>query len=121
MALNEFIDKIKQGDAVGFQDTMAVIAEHYDYQPTEFSNGLDDDIFVNLAGTNEGSCKIFAFAKLNHLDKQQTLSLFGDYYRLDVLQHPAGTDHRNIRNFMKYGWEGLCFSGGRLSLQIKSA
>jgi hypothetical protein len=43
------------------------------------------------------------------LNPNQTLNLFGDYFRKDVLENPAGEDHQNIRNFMKYGWEGISF------------
>ncbi|MGH8558319.1 MAG: HopJ type III effector protein [Methylococcales bacterium] len=39
----------------------------------------------NDAGTNEGSCKIFFFALLHGLEKDKTLKLFGDYYRIDIL------------------------------------
>ncbi len=119
MVLEQFIAKVKQGTPVSFDETLSVIMTHYDYTPSEFTNGLGDDTLVNKAGTNEGSCKIFAFAKFNELDKQQTLNLFGDYYRIDVLQNPAGSGHQNIRNFMKYGWEGIHFSEDRLCLQRK--
>lgn len=108
MSLTSFIEKIKNNTAVSFDETIAVIAENYHYQPTEFSNGLGEHVLVNQAGTNEGSCKIFAFAQLNQLDQAQTLSLFGDYYR-DVLNDPQGTGHQNIRNFMQYGWDGIHF------------
>lgn len=37
--------------------------------------------------------------------------LWGQYYR-DVKASPDGTDHQNIRNFMKYGWEGVPFENG---------
>lgn len=111
MPLEKFIEKISQGVAVSFDETMSIIAANYRYQPTEFSNGLRDGTLTNPAGTNEGSCKIFAFAKLHQLDPQQTLNLFGDYYRLDVLANPHGTGHQNIRNFMKYGWQGIHFKG----------
>lgn len=109
MSTEDFIEKVKQNIPVSFPDTMAVIAYYYDYQPTEFSNGLGADRLVNAPGTNEGSCKIFAFAKLNRLTESQTLNLFGDYYRMDVLQDPNGTSHQNIRNFMKFGWKGIEF------------
>lgn len=109
MSLSAFIEKIKTNAPVGFDETLTVIAENYHYQPTEFSNGLNGDALTSPAGTNEGSCKIFAFARLNGLDRQQTLNLFGDYYRLDVLNNPDGTGHQNIRNFMKYGWDGIRF------------
>ncbi len=107
--LTTFISKIKAGEAIGFSETMAVITEHYQYQPTRFTNGLEDDLLINEAGNNEGSCKIFAFAQLHQLNKQQTLELFGDYYQIDVLTHPEGTDHQNIRNFIKYAWDGIHF------------
>jgi HopJ type III effector protein len=115
MHLEKFLEKISQGQPVGFEETMTVIAENYGYQPTEFSNGLNDNILVNPAGSNEGSCKIFAFAKLHQLDTQQTLNLFGDYYRLDVSAYPNGTGHQNIRNFMEYGWQGIHFKGEALT------
>jgi hypothetical protein len=115
MSLTAFIEKIKNNAPVGFDETMAVITENYHYQPTEFSNGLNDDVVVSPAGTNEGSCKIFAFARLNGFDQQQTLNLFGDYYRVDVLNNPNGTGHANIRNFMKYGWDGISFKSEPLT------
>lgn len=60
---------------------MEVIAAHYDFLPTGFSFGEQR----NEAGTNEGSCKILAFAQANQLTPQRTLHLFGDYYRVDFL------------------------------------
>ncbi len=115
MSLSSFLQKIHTSERVSFQDTLVVIAENYHYQPVEFHNGLGQDQLINTAGQNEGSCRLFAFAQLNGLDPSQTLSLFGDYYWLDVLNHPDGTDHQNIRNFMKYGWEGIVFKGVALS------
>ena len=113
MMVNDFLQRVKSGQPVEFQETIALIAEHYDYQPTEFSNGLQQSV-VNEAGRNEGSCKIFAFAKLQQLTVEQTLALFGDYYRQDVLGNPAGNDHQNIRNFMRDGWDGIVFNGEAL-------
>jgi HopJ type III effector protein len=110
MSLNVFLEKIRSHLPVSFNETIAVITEHYHYQPTEFSNGL----LVNLAGTNEGSCKIFAFALIHQLSDQQTLQLFGEYY-LDVLNEPNGSGHQNIRNFMRDGWQGICFKGEALT------
>jgi hypothetical protein len=114
MSLASFLEKINKNIPVGFDETIAVITENYLYQPTEFSNGLDENTLINQAGTNEGSCNIFAFAKIHKLDQQQTLNLFGDYYRLDILNDPQGTGHQNIRNLMKYGWAGVCFKGEAL-------
>ena len=99
-------------EAVEFDQVMAVIADNYTYTPTRFSNGPD---VINEAGTNEGSCKIFAFAKLQDLNQAQTLACFGKYYREDVLQHPDNTDHANIRSFIKNGWDGISFEGSALA------
>ena len=112
MTLNAFIEKLNtQPELVEFTETMAVIESHYDFTPTEFANGNT----VNLAGQNNGSCKIFAFALLNQLTVEQTLACFGQYYRDDVLKNPSGNDHGNIRNFMKSGWAGITFEQTALS------
>ena len=100
---------------VEFDNVMSVIENDYDYTPTTFYNGIGNNEVVNEAGTNEGSCKIFAFADINDLNESQTLSCFGKYYRQDVLLHLGGTDHANIRNFMKYGWQGIHFDNPPLS------
>jgi hypothetical protein len=105
MKLNDFLTKVKANEVVNFAETIAVISENYDYLPTAFQNGSVE----NAAEQNEGSCKIFAFAKLNELTETQTLSLFGDYYRVDVLQNPAATDHQNIRQFIQHSWTGIVF------------
>lgn len=118
MSLNDFIEQVKSGQLVSFQETIAVIAEHYDYQATAFSNGLQQPV-LNEAGRNEGSCKIFTFAKLHDLNEAQTLALFGDYYRKDVLENPGGDDHQNIRSFIRDGWPGILFQGE--ALQAKHA
>ncbi len=113
-AVNDFLFRLRAGEPIEFQDTMALITECFDYQPTYFKNGSDDDLMVNEAGVNEGSCKIFALAFLLCLDQPQTLALFGRYYRDDVLGHPEGQDHRNIRTFMVHGWAGIHFNGEAL-------
>jgi hypothetical protein len=114
MSLRLFLEKIHTLQTISFDETLAVIAENYHYQPTEFRNGLNEHQLINKAGANEGSCKIFAFALINQLDPQQTLHLFGDYYRQEVLNNPQDSNHPNIRNFMKYGWGGICFNGEAL-------
>ena len=116
MTLQDFLQRIENNaTGIQFADTMQVIADNYIYQPTEFSNGLSDDKVINAAGSNEGSCKIFAFAQLNRLTPEQTLQLFGDYYRKDVLENPQGSDHQNIRNFIRDGWDGITFTGTALT------
>ncbi|MDD2701624.1 MAG: HopJ type III effector protein [Sideroxydans sp.] len=114
MALNTFLQRVNDApDSVCFNETMALIDALYDFTPTAFSNGTAR----NEAGQNNGSCKLFSFAKLNGLTPQQTLTCFGDYYRKDVLGNPDGSDHANIRNFMQTGWEGISFAGNALTLK----
>ena len=100
----------KSAGDIQFKDVIAFIHEHYDFTPTKFTNGNT----VNEADQNNGSCKVFSFAKLNALSKEETLVLFGDFYRTDVLQNPEGNDHQNIRNFMEFGWDGISFEGEAL-------
>lgn len=110
MNIEELLDQIKtRPDKVNFDDVMATIAEYYDYQPTRFTNGPEADRLINEAGTNEGSCRIFAFGKLNWLTEAETLACFGHYYRDDVLLNPGGSNHANIRTFMEYGWSEIHF------------
>ena len=111
MTLANFLEKLKQTpEIITFTETIAVIEENYDFSPTAFENGLQH----NTAGENSGSCKIFAFAEIQNLSETATLSCFGAYYYDDVLKNPNGTDHQNIRNFMKTGWEGIAFYGSAL-------
>lgn len=110
--LNTLLEQIKsEPETVEFQDVIDTITEHYDYAPTQFHNGVDDDCVTSKAGDNEGSCKIFSFAQLHQLNDNQTLNCFGQYYRDDVLKNPDNTDHANIRTFMKHGWGNIIFDG----------
>ncbi|MCK4840478.1 MAG: HopJ type III effector protein [Methylococcales bacterium] len=117
MSLSQFLQKLKDNLDVSFDESIAIITDNYDYQATEFCNGVAENNLINTAGTNEGSCKIFAFAQINQLNQQQTLNLFGDFYRKDVLQDPTGTGHQNIRNFMQYGWDGIVFTSPALTIK----
>ncbi|MGV8934696.1 MAG: HopJ type III effector protein [Gallionellaceae bacterium] len=114
MELKAFLKKLNTTpEQIAFTDTIAVIDAHYDFTPTAFKNGAIN----NDQGQNNGSCKLFAFAKLHNLNEQQTLHCFGTYYRDDVLKHPEGTVHQNIRNFIKHGWNGVQYSGLALNLK----
>lgn len=109
--INTFIEKIKQQpEAVSFPETIAIIEENYTFTPTAFQNGDQ----YNAVGENSGSCKIFGFAKLNNLSQTETLACFGAFYFDEVLNNPDGTNHQNIRNFMKTGWNGIQFEGNAL-------
>ena len=119
MTFDKLIEKINtRPDYINFTEIIETIEISYSYTPTRFSNGTGSNTTINEAGTNEGSCKIFAFGKLNKLDEKQTLACFGKYYREDVLGHPDNDDHANIRNFMLHGWEGIKFEGETLHRKI---
>lgn len=109
-SVSELLEQIAtQPESIEFDVVMGVIKNNYDFSPTRFVNGLGDDAVINEQGTNEGSCRIFAFAQTNNLTEAQTLACFGRYYRDDVLKAPEGTDHGNIRTFMRDGWSGIAF------------
>lgn len=113
MSHNTLIQQLNIGP-VAFPEVIAHIDQHYDFHPTRFRNGEQ----INEAGSNNGSCKIFAFAHLNGLSQQATLNAFGDFYTVDVLQHPDADNHANIRNFMRSGWAGVQFDGEALTAKI---
>ena len=108
MQLELFLNQLNtQPKTIEFPDVIELINSKYTYIPTLFRN---HDI-VNEAGQNTGSCKIFAFARLHELTQEQTLALFGAFYRADVLKTPEGDSHPNIRQFMATGWTGIEFDG----------
>lgn len=112
MTINSFIKKLASSpEETNFDDAINTIDQNYHFTPAEFYNGE----LHNPANQNNGSCKIFAFAKLHGLTAEQTLHCFGNYYRVDVLQNPDGSDHQNIRNFIIHGWDGIRFSTEPLS------
>jgi hypothetical protein len=114
MSLNTFLQSLRDTpEQIEFAQTIAAIESHYEYTPTAFRNGEVE----NAAGQNGGSCKIFAFAKLQNLNEQETLACFGRYYRDDVLKNPDANDHQNIRTFMRTGWSGIAFEGEALSVR----
>jgi len=102
------IKKLKD-NSLTFKEVIEFIETHYQHQPTAFKNG---DAY-NEATQNQGSAKVFTFAKLNNLNEEDTLHLFAEHYR-SVLDNPNGTDHQNIRQFMTHGWPGVVFEGQAL-------
>lgn len=114
MNTNAFLEKLKQTpEAITFAETIATIESNYAFTPTAFQNGTQH----NGAGENSGSCKLFAFAKIQKLTEAETLACFGAYYFEEVLGDPEGTNHQNIRNFMQTGWYGIQFEGEALALK----
>ncbi|WP_324731495.1 HopJ type III effector protein [Pseudomonas paeninsulae] len=102
-ALHDFRAHL-HGDEFAFAETLAFIAEHYDYQPSAFRNGAME----NPAGQNEGSCKTLGMALLEGFSLEDALRCFGEHYR-SVLATPDGNDHGNIRALMTTGLAGVRF------------
>lgn len=113
MLFQELMVRLSQRQA-DFEDVLAYIGQHYRYVPTRFSNGVGEAPLQNEAGQNEGSCRVFALARLEKLSEQETLMLFGRFYQDDVLKQPNGSSHANIRRFMRDGWSGIHFEGAAL-------
>ncbi|WP_269224184.1 HopJ type III effector protein [Flavobacterium sp. IMCC34518] len=108
MSISTFLEKLKEiPKSITFAETIATIEENYTFTPTAFQNGEQ----LNNAEENSGSCKLFAFAQLQKLSAAETLACFGAYYFEEVLGDPNGTNHQNIRNFIKTGWDGIQFEG----------
>ena len=100
----EFLQLVKSQGEFTFSQVLDVIEDHYAFTSTEFKNGQ----LTNECGHNEGSAKVFAFAKLNELGQEETLSLFAEHYQ-SVLKDPQGDNHGNIRNFIETSWGGITF------------
>lgn len=109
--ISALLDKLKAG-LLSFKDVIEFIERHYQHTPTAFKNG---EAF-NEATQNQGSAKVFSFAKLNNLNEDDTLYLFAEHYKA-VLATPEGTDHQNIRQFMKHGLGGIAFEGQALTVK----
>ncbi|MCD5982573.1 HopJ type III effector protein [Pseudomonas sp. CDFA 610] len=103
--LDSLRTRLRSGE-YAFADTLAFIADTYDYQPQAFHNGDVD----NAAGQNEGSCKTLGMALLEGLSDEEALLAFGEHYR-SVLATPEGSDHGNIRALIKHGLAGVTFEG----------
>jgi len=101
-----------KSNTLAFAKVTEFIETYYQHTPAAFKNG---DAY-NEATQNQGSAKVFAFAKLNGMSAEDTLWLFAEHYH-SVLANPNGTDHQNIRQFMVHGWDGIEFEGKALVLK----
>ena len=106
MTLEAFKNKLQNSPKeIDFKETIAAIESTYNFSASAFKNGdLQSSETENL-----GSCKVFSFALKQNFTKEETLASFAQYYFIDVLENPNATDHQNIRNFIKTGFEGLIF------------
>ncbi|MGN6416598.1 MAG: HopJ type III effector protein [Pseudobacter sp.] len=107
--VTELIEKLKT-NSILFKDVLEFIDARYQHQPAGFKNGET----YNEPTQNQGSARVFAFAKLNELSKEDTLFLFAEHYQA-VLGTPEAVDHQNIRQFIQHGWSGIVFEGEALT------
>ncbi len=105
----QLLTQLQTGE-VKFADVLAFIEARYNHTPTAFQNGQQH----NAANENQGSAKVFSFAKIEGLNAEDTLSLFAEHYA-SVLATPEATDHQNIRQFIQNGWDGIKFEGDALT------
>ncbi|MBO6212690.1 HopJ type III effector protein [Algoriella sp.] len=103
------LEKLNNNEII-FADVLAFIDDNYNYTPTAFTNGNQE----NAIDQNQGSAKVLAFAKLNDYTENDTLKLFAEHYKA-VIETPNGTDHNNIRQFMQNGWNGVSFENDVLT------
>jgi len=109
----ELLTQVQEdSQSVDFAAVISVVDANFDVNPTSFSVG---DV-QSEAGENMGSSKLLGFGRLVGLSEQETLCLFGQYYK-DVCANPEGDDHPNIRAFMKGGWGAVDFPWG-LSVSV---
>lgn len=94
-----FVEKLRSGASVTFDETMAVIEAGFEEQQVPFAVGA----LASAKGENAGSAKILSLGRLASLTEAEVLACFGQYY-VDVQGNPSGDDHGNIRGFMAGGW-----------------
>ena len=101
----EFAERIKKGGSVkNFDETLSLIDTHYNYFAVPFTCGDA----VNPPNVNTGAAKVFSFGLMTKMSVDETLKLFGEHYD-SVKSNPNGSDHANIRNFIKKGWAGSTY------------
>ncbi|SFV69698.1 Type III effector HopPmaJ [hydrothermal vent metagenome] len=102
MTEEQYLIQLKSKYSMKFEDLMQVIEDNYNILTTAFKNG---DL-ENSADENQGSAKLFAFAKLHNLNNTETLRCFGQYYQ-EVLDDKNGSSHSNIRQLILTGLENV--------------
>ena len=101
--ITTFLERLRRTpDTIQFAEVIALIDSHYNHAPTAFINGAA----TNQASENQGSAKVFSFARLHDLNEIETLHCFAEHFRT-VRDNPTGDDHQNIRQFMANGWQGI--------------
>jgi len=110
MTVEALITKVKQSEILSFAEVIEAIDANYSFTPSFFKNG---DV-VNEENQNNGSCKVFSFAKMHKLSEKENLFLFGEHYQ-KVLEKTSDADNKKISSFMNFGWNGIAFEKEALS------
>ena len=84
MTVAELVQKIKtQAENIQFSEIIETVDANYNFTPTAFKNGET----MNEANQNNGSCKVFSFAKnQRNLLKPSQLKLISSYYKLFIIK-----------------------------------
>ena len=127
--IDEQKSKVLVGTVISFPEGTNSLEEKLNEAQQAVQNGVDELDFVcnyeafkngdiyNDTTQNQGSAKVFSFAKINNLSKADTLLLFAEHYRA-VINNVNGTDHQNIRQFMQHGWSGIEFESDALKAKV---
>jgi len=111
LSTQTLIEKIKHTpEQVQFKEVIDVIEREYDFTAAAFTNGKQN----NAINENNGSCKLFSFASMHELTETQTLHLFGDFYRVDVLEIQLQTIIKTFDSSLRNGWNGIAFTATAL-------
>lgn len=113
MNTKRYLKAIKAKEFVAFNEFIALIEKEYNFVNTEFINGDMN----NRENENQGSAKVFCFALMHKLSKEQTLKCFGEHYDSVLNSKNEQKTHLNIRNFIKFGFDGLQINSKALSLK----
>lgn len=103
MNTEQYLKKIQSTEYVNFKEFIALIEKEYNFTNIAFKNGN----LYNKDDENQGSAKVFCFALMYSLSKEQTLRCFGEHYKSVLNSKPEDKSHLNIRNFIKLGFKGL--------------
>ena len=103
------LEKLNNNEII-FADVLAFIDDNYNYTPTAFTNGNQE----NTIDQNQGSAKVLAFAQLNDYTENDTLKLFAEHYKA-VIETKKKKKKNNRSQFMQNGWNGVSFENDVLT------
>jgi hypothetical protein len=91
--IRTFIERLRTTpETIQFAEVIALIDSHYSHTPTAFINGAA----TNQASENQGSAKVFSFARLHDLNEIETLHCFALKPLINFVKHFGGNFHRSL-------------------------